>query len=100
MLRDEGEAYARKLISVGPPVTAMRYLGPIRDFVMLNGLRSKFGLGALAGRACSTRQCADAGHVYGLALQKLEGSTQKHRRRDTDADSVYSTRSDRKRTVR
>jgi acetyl esterase len=51
VLRDEGEAYARKLISVGLPVTAMRYLGTIRDFVMLNGLRSKLGLCALAGRA-------------------------------------------------
>ena len=36
MLRDEGEAYARKLISAGVPVTATRYLGTIRDFVMLN----------------------------------------------------------------
>lgn len=36
MLRDEGEAYARKLISAGVPVTATRYVGTIRDFVMLN----------------------------------------------------------------
>jgi acetyl esterase len=46
VLRDEGEACARKLISVGVSVTATRYLGTIGDFVMLNGLRSKLGLGA------------------------------------------------------
>jgi acetyl esterase len=55
VLRDEGEACARKLISVGLPVTATRYLGTIRDFVRLNGLRSKLGLGALA--ADSPRSC-------------------------------------------
>lgn len=38
VLRDEGEAYARKLIQAGVPVTALRYLGTIHDFVMLNGI--------------------------------------------------------------
>jgi acetyl esterase/lipase len=38
VLRDEGEAYARKLIEAGVPVTATRYLGTIHDFVMLNAL--------------------------------------------------------------
>jgi len=36
VLRDEGEAYARKLLQAGVPVTALRYLGTIHDFVMLN----------------------------------------------------------------
>ncbi len=36
VLRDEGEAYAHKLIQAGVPVTAMRYLSTIHDFVMLN----------------------------------------------------------------
>lgn len=39
VLRDEGEAYARKLMQAGVQVTAIRYLGTIHDFVMLNALR-------------------------------------------------------------
>jgi acetyl esterase/lipase len=39
VLRDEGEAYAAKLRAAGVPVTAVRYLGIIHDFVMLNALR-------------------------------------------------------------
>jgi acetyl esterase len=38
VLRDEGEAYAHKLMQAGVPVTATRYLGTIHDFVMLNAL--------------------------------------------------------------
>jgi len=38
VLRDEGEAYARKLTEAGVEVTATRYLGIIHDFVMLNVL--------------------------------------------------------------
>lgn len=38
VLRDEGEAYAHKLIQAGVTVTAVRYLGTIHDFVMLNAL--------------------------------------------------------------
>jgi acetyl esterase/lipase len=36
VLRDEGEAYAHKLNEAGVKVTAVRYLGTIHDFVMLN----------------------------------------------------------------
>jgi acetyl esterase len=36
VLRDEGEAYAHKLMKAGVPTTATRYLGTIHDFVMLN----------------------------------------------------------------
>ncbi|WP_219507881.1 alpha/beta hydrolase [Nonomuraea ceibae] len=39
VLRDEGEAYAGKLRAAGVPVTAVRYLAIIHDFVMLNALR-------------------------------------------------------------
>lgn len=38
VLRDEGEAYAHKLNDAGVKVTAVRYLGTIHDFVMLNPL--------------------------------------------------------------
>jgi len=38
VLRDEGEAYAHKLMDAGVPTTAVRYLGTIHDFMMLNPL--------------------------------------------------------------
>ncbi len=38
-LRDEGEAYAHKLMEAGNDVVAVRYEGTIHDFVFLNALR-------------------------------------------------------------
>jgi len=38
ILRDEGEAYGRKLDQAGVPVTTIRYNGAIHDFGLLNGL--------------------------------------------------------------
>jgi acetyl esterase len=38
VLRDEGEAYAHKLMQANVTVTATRYLGTIHDFMMLNVL--------------------------------------------------------------
>jgi len=39
VLRDEGEAYARRLLQAGVPTTSLRYNGTIHDFMMLNPLR-------------------------------------------------------------
>ncbi len=39
VLRDEGEAYAHKLIAAGVEVTAVRFLATFHDFMMLNPLR-------------------------------------------------------------
>ena len=36
VVRDEGEAYAHKLMAAGVPVRATRYLGAIHDLVLLN----------------------------------------------------------------
>jgi acetyl esterase len=39
VLRDEGEAYARRLDEAGVDVTCVRYNGAIHDFALLNALR-------------------------------------------------------------
>ncbi|MDC0709300.1 alpha/beta hydrolase [Stigmatella sp. ncwal1] len=38
VLRDEGEAYARKLAQAGVSVTGVRYLGTFHDFMMFNAV--------------------------------------------------------------
>ncbi len=38
VLRDEGEQYAHKLMQAGVDTTAMRFLGTIHDFVLLNAI--------------------------------------------------------------
>src|SRR3954465_13371844 len=51
VLRDEGEAYGRKLRAAGIDVTATRYEGVIHDFVMLNALRETNGASAAIDQA-------------------------------------------------
>ncbi|MDQ1487981.1 MAG: acetyl esterase [Actinomycetota bacterium] len=53
VLRDEGEAYGRKLRQAGVDVTATRYEGIIHDFVMLNALRGTNAAGAAIAQAAS-----------------------------------------------
>jgi acetyl esterase len=36
VVRDEGEAYAHKLMAAGVPAIATRYLGAVHDLVLLN----------------------------------------------------------------
>jgi len=47
ILRDEGEAYGRKLEQAGVTVTTVRYNGMIHDWGMLNGLANESGTKSL-----------------------------------------------------
>lgn len=51
MLRDEGEAYARKLKQASVAVTATRYNGMFHDFVLLNAIRDVRGVQAAIEQA-------------------------------------------------
>jgi acetyl esterase len=53
VLRDEGEAYARKLDAAGVDVTCVRYNGAIHDFALLNALRDIPSTGAALRQAAS-----------------------------------------------
>jgi acetyl esterase/lipase len=59
VLRDEGEAYARKLLEAGVPTTCVRFNSTIHDFMMLNPLRES---------AASTAAIEQAVHVLRKAL--------------------------------
>jgi len=53
VVRDEGEAYARKLRSAGVEVLAIRYEGVVHDFVWLNALRRTRAAGSAIAQASS-----------------------------------------------
>jgi len=56
VLRDEGEAYARRLSNAGVRVTSTRYNGTIHDFVMLNALAdTPAARGAIAQAVCALK---------------------------------------------
>ena len=57
VLRDEGEAYARKLSQAGVTVTSVRYNGTVHDFAMLNALaNTPAARGAIAQANSALRQ--------------------------------------------
>lgn len=58
VLRDEGEAYAHKLSEAGVRVTALRYLGTIHDFVMLDALRETPAAKNAVAQACAALKTA------------------------------------------
>ena len=53
ILRDEGEAYGRKLEQAGVTVTTVRYNGMIHDWGMLNGLANESGTKSLISHAAA-----------------------------------------------
>ena len=59
VLRDEGEAYGRKLTEAGVRTTTVRYNGTLHDFMMLNPVR---------GTAAATGAIEQAIHVLRKAL--------------------------------
>jgi acetyl esterase len=59
VLRDEGEAYARRLTSAGVRTTSVRFNGTVHDFLMLNPLR---------GTAATTAAVEQAVHVLRKAF--------------------------------
>ncbi|MER7926035.1 alpha/beta hydrolase [Streptomyces sp. NPDC096057] len=59
VLRDEGEAYARRLVEAGVATTSIRYNASLHDFMMLNPVR---------GTQASTAAIEQAVHVLRKAL--------------------------------
>jgi acetyl esterase len=60
VLRDEGEAYAHKLLAAGVPVTAVRYLGAMHDFVLLNPIAQSLPTRAAIAQAAAVLRAAFA----------------------------------------
>jgi acetyl esterase len=60
VLRDEGEAYAHRLLAAGVAVTAVRYLGAIHDFVLLNPLAASLPTRAALAQVAAALRSAFA----------------------------------------
>ncbi|MER6575253.1 alpha/beta hydrolase [Nonomuraea sp. NPDC001023] len=58
VLRDEGEAYARKLIAAGVPTSSVRYNGTLHDFMMLNPVRATEATSAAMAQAIDVLRTA------------------------------------------
>ncbi len=58
VVRDEGEAYAHQLLAAGVPVTAVRYLGAIHDFVLLNPIARSLPTRAAIAQATAALRAA------------------------------------------
>jgi acetyl esterase/lipase len=65
VLRDEGEAYARRLSEAGVPTTSVRYNGILHDFMMLNPVRGTRAIpyNLSSGGRASRRSRARLGRV-------------------------------------
>ena len=61
VLRDEGEAYAHRLMAAGVPAAATRYLGTIHDFVLLNPITETPAPRAAIAQATAALRSALAG---------------------------------------
>ena len=68
VLRDEGEAYARKLIEAGVEVVATRYNATIHDFLMLDALAD-----AAPTRAAMTQAIAFLKSVFAGTEREFDG---------------------------
>ncbi|WP_159803256.1 alpha/beta hydrolase [Arthrobacter zhaoguopingii] len=62
VLRDEGEAYGRRLIEAGVRTTTVRYNAALHDFMMLNPLRSTAASTAAVEQAISVLRKTFANH--------------------------------------
>jgi len=74
VLRDEGEDYADKMMQAGVSVTAVRYLGAIHDFVMLNPISDTTEARSAIRLANTTLRNAFAGAGAILGLRSPAGA--------------------------
>lgn len=79
VLRDEGEAYADKLMQAGVSVTAVRYLGAIHDFVMLNPISDTTEARSAIQLANATLRNALAGAGEPLGSRRTVGAATQRR---------------------